>query len=269
MNRRLWLFLLTLTACVSVVIYYLVGDTYTLSVKIPSSPSEEHHPTSTATLKPTTSSGPSMPAAMNNPATYCEQRLRDVKADPSTWQNPEAWLAEFALAPDDSMRTEVVALARQVDARFFVALLPRALEVESLNLRLSAARDIGLLPESLLPVAVSMGVAASDGEIRKEVLNVAANALPTLRPTLLGTALRASPFPDTRLESAKLLMDRPDHPSFEALLAGLDDSAPDVREWIQKTVEKQVGQRFGSAAVAQSWWNANRTRFDAMMLEIP
>ncbi len=178
-------------------------------------------------------------------------------------------MTEYRAAETDAQRTEVVGLARQIDPRFFLVLLPQALVAASEDLRLSAARDIGLLAEQFLPEGVRMGVAAPDADIRAEVLNVAANALPKLRPKLLGIALQSSQFPATRLEAAQLLMERPDQPSFAALLPGLDDQDARVREKLTELVESKVAKRFKSASEAQAWWAANQERFDAMLLEIP
>ncbi len=94
-----------------------------------------------------------------------------------------------------------------MDGRFFLAVLPSAIESTHLDHQLSIARAIGFRRESLRQSAV--GTAPRAPDTRMELPAVASNAPSDVRPALLATAHLHSPFPETRIQAGHLLMERP------------------------------------------------------------
>src|SRR5688572_11855085 len=77
-----------------------------------------------------TSSAPSKPAAMKDPATYAANRLKEIKANPEKWVEPWPWRQEFAAAATPELQREVLGLARQIGPEPLISLLALALASE-------------------------------------------------------------------------------------------------------------------------------------------
>lgn len=203
--------------------------------------------------------------ASSDPVSYAAVRLRQIKTEPELWKDPAKWHREFAAADSPELQREVLALARQIGAESFLAVLAHALASSDPLVRLDAARSIGLLPEDRFRDGVRIGLAAIDAEIRGEVIDLVAQAKPHLRPDALRDGLAAG-FPDVQQRAVELLTEQPSPELFQVLLEGLRLGNDDLRGMVNEAINEIVERRFESYEEAARWWVANRNRFDGMML---
>lgn len=226
-----------------------------------------HHSATPERPADSASPHPEKPDAMHDPATYAAVRLRQIKAAPEPWSDVWKWRSEFSAADTPALQREVVALAREIGPDAFLAVLPKALASEDDWLRLDAARSIALLPEARLREGVMIGMAASDAEIRGEVMDVVAQAPAALRPSLLERTLAAS-TPDVVLRSIELLTEQPTPELFTVLIEGLRSDDTGIQAAVADAISTIVAEHFDDYTATARWWTANRDRFDESMSRV-
>lgn len=217
---------------------------------------------------PRASAKPPKPAAMENPTTYAAVRLKQIKANPAAWADVWKWREEFAAADTPALRSEVLALARQVGPESLLAILAQALASDDPMVRLDAARSIAMLPEDHLRDGFALGVETADPEIREEVMDLVLQVQPHLRAELLRVALTASAI-DVQARSIDLLSDQPNPEFFGVLIEGLRTVSSDARPMLDQATADLVGQRFGGFDDASAWWTQNQENYDNLMSLIP
>jgi hypothetical protein len=207
------------------------------------------------------------PAAMADPSTYAAARLREIKSDPSRWNDVWSWRREFTLADMPELQREVVGLARQIGPDSFLAILAQALASADPLVRIDAARAIGTLPDNRMAEGIRIGVVASDPETRHEVMDIIEQVQPHLRAELLGASLLAGPV-DVQLRAVETLTDRPNPAYFAVLIDGLRTASGETRQSIEKAIADVVGESLTGYEEANRWWMENHDRFDWMMARV-
>ncbi len=210
--------------------------------------------------------GPVRLAAMQDPTTYAATRLREIKADPLPWADLWTWRNEYAAANTPELQREVLGLAKQVGSESYLAVLNQALDSTDFLVRLDAARSLAQLPENQLQKGIAIGIRAADPEIRAEVMEVVAQALPKLRSELLRETLVSGTL-DVQERSIELLTDQPSPEYFSVLLEGLRSPHAKMRAKVDEAIEQTVHRRFATYEEAIQWWVANRDSYDEMLLE--
>jgi HEAT repeat protein len=204
------------------------------------------------------------PAAMSDAGTYAAVRLAEIKADPTPWSDVWTWRHEFTAANTRELRREVAALARQVGADSFLAVLAQALASDDPILRVEAARSIATLPESRMVEAMQLGVAAPDPETRQEVMDVIEQLQPHLRAELLRASLLAGGS-DVQERAIDMLTDHPSPDYFTVLIEGLRATSGATRQAVEQAIGTIVGESLTDYDIANRWWSENHARYDGMM----
>jgi HEAT repeat protein len=98
-------------------------------------------------------------------------------------------------------------------------------------------------------------------DIRDATLGIIAEQSEEVQLRILQDAI-ASPYDEVKDTAVSMLQDIGNKQAVDILINGIMDKNPDFRETVTDTLESLIDQKFDTFEQAQSWWNANHSKYE-------
>jgi HEAT repeat protein len=142
-----------------------------------------------------------------------------------------------------------------------------ALTDPSFEIRREAMGAAGELEPNELLSLVETGVGDPDDFVRDYAFDHARRLPDPMKMDAFRAAL-VSEFPEMKDKAIRSLANVRTPEAFGYMLEGLKDESAEVRESINRQAEALIERQFVDYEAAQSWWSANKSKFDDSLLLI-